>query len=132
MPVNYFRDKGVNDALTHAGNAIVLLIDLFISAHPPRFGHFVYHLLFGLSYILFSIIYTFSGGVNRDNEPFIYTVLDWKNQTLSTTIFAMLTLLFLIIMHFVLTALILIRLKVYGKIRLRNTTNGTDNSGYEI
>ncbi|XP_070500146.1 protein rolling stone-like [Chironomus tepperi] len=133
------KDKGLNDALTHAVNAILLTIDLFINAHPPRYCHFVQNLFFGLCYALFSVIYTFCGGLNRSNEPFIYSVLNWKYETSSATLFAFLTLIFLILMHCVLTSCIHLRIWIHKKLcdrklpkRANDDNGGINNTAYDV
>lgn len=128
------RDSGVNDALTHAGNAIVMLIDIFIHAHPPRFGHFVYPLAFGFFYgVIFVIPYIYLGGTNRDYSNYIYSVLDWQGDPKGALIFTLATFAFLIIMHFVLTSLGVSRLYLHKSIKLIKTkersTEG-DNHGF--
>lgn len=117
------RDKGLNDALTHGGNAIVFLVDVFVIAHPPRYGHFVYPLAFGIFYgFLFSLPYTLLGGTDRDFNNFIYSVLDWKNNTKSACIFALATIAFLIFMHFVLTFLASTRVYLHRRLQSRKAT----------
>ena len=127
----------MNDALTHAVNAILLFIDLFINSHPPRYCHIIQNLLFGLCYAIFSIIYTFCGGINRSKEPFIYSVLNWKYETPSAILFAFLTLIFLILIHCVLTSCIHLRIWIHKKICEREHTKGTNvyginNVAYEV
>ncbi|CAG9805098.1 unnamed protein product [Chironomus riparius] len=131
------KDKGLNDALTHAVNAISLFIDLFINAHPPRYCHFIQNLLFGLIYAIFSMIYTFCGGINRSEEPFIYSVLNWKYETSSAMLFAFLTLIFLIFIHCVLTACIHLRIWIHKKLcehpkRTNNNDYGINNVAYQV
>lgn len=117
------RDKGLNDALTHAGNAIVFLFDIFVNAHPPRYGHFVYPLAFGIFYgFIFSLPYTMLGGTDRDFNNFIYSVLDWKNNTKSAFIFALATIVFLTFMHFVLTFLASTRVYLHQRLLSRKAT----------
>lgn len=114
------RDKGLNDSLTHAGNAVFMLLDLFINAHPPRYGHFIYPLTFGAFYaFVFSLPYTLLGGTDRDLNNFIYSVLDWKSNTKGALTFAILTLVFLTIMHCVLSFLASMRVWIGGKIKTR-------------
>jgi hypothetical protein len=124
------RDKGLNDALTHAGNAIVFLIDIFINAHPPRYGHFVYSLCFGVFYgYIFSLIYTLLGGTDRDMQNFIYSVLDWKKHTSDAAVFATATIIFLVFMHFVLTFLATTRIYIHQKIKSRKALVQSSQSG---
>lgn len=126
------RDKGVNDSLTHAGNAIVFLADIFINAHPPRYGHFVYPLAFGVVYaFLFSLPYTLLGGTDRDYNNFIYSVLDWKNNTKAALTFAAATIVFLTFMHFFLTFLASTRVYLHRKLQSRKPavqSSATGNS----
>lgn len=129
------RDKGINDSLTHAGNAIVWFIDIFINAHPPRFGHFVYPLCFGVFYAyLFSLPYTLLGGTDRDLKNFIYSVLDWRNNSGAAFTFATATVTFLTIMHFVLTSLGCLRVYLHNwsrKISLANQRSDNDENNHQ-
>jgi membrane protein implicated in regulation of membrane protease activity len=133
------RDTDLNNALVHGGNAIVLFIDLFINAYPPSYGHFVYPMTLGIFYAyIFSTIYTFSGGTNVDSLNYIYTVLDWTNHTKKAFIFASLTLLFLIFVHFIVTSVV--HLRIYVKKRCASKSNdppsssirGTDNLSFDL
>lgn len=125
------RDKGLTDDLTHAGNAIVLFIDIFFNAHPPRFGHFVYPLGMGIVYsYLFSLPYTLLGGTDRDFNNFIYSVLDWTNDFNGALTFSLATMFFLIFMHFVLTILATARVLLYEKRKSRRIiVEATDITG---
>lgn len=131
------RDDGLNDSLTHGGNAIVNLIDLFVHAHPAYHGHVIYVFLGGAFYLLFSIIYTLAGGTDRDFKNYIYSVIDWKNNTRGALIFALSTIVFLSIMHFILTGLVALRIHVHKRFSERgegkrniNQNIPVDNLGY--
>lgn len=114
------RDKGVNDALTHAGNALVWFVDLFVIAHPPRFGHFVYPLGFGVFYAyLFSLPYTLLGGTDRDFHNFIYSVIDWRGKTTGALAFSFAIIVFLTVMHFVLNGFATLRIKIHQRLRMQ-------------
>lgn len=79
------RDAGLNDVLTHAGNSVILFMDTFIHARPPRYGHFIYPFSFGIVYLmLFSLPYQLFGGINRDFKNYIYPSLDWADNTKET------------------------------------------------
>lgn len=111
------RDKGFNDSLTHAGNAIMMIVDIYVRAHPPRYAHFVYPLSFGFFYgFLFSLPYTLLGGTDRDLKNFIYSVIDWTKHTKSALTFAFATIVFLVFMHFVLTFLATTRVYLHRRI----------------
>jgi hypothetical protein len=108
-------------------------VDIFVTAFPPRFGHVVYVILFGLFYCGFSVIYTVSGGTDRDYKNYIYSVLDWNQNTKGALTFAAATLVFLALMHFVITTLILLRIKFFNYMCKRNASceNSTDNLGFQ-
>lgn len=117
---------------------MVNFIDLFIHAHPGRFGHVIYVFTTGAFYILFSIVYTLAGGTDRDLKNYIYSVIDWKNHTFDAIVFALATITFLSIMHLILTALVSLRIYVYNRMcseqrggneRAANHTN-VDNLGF--
>lgn len=50
---------------THAFNVIVPVVDLFVIAHPPRYSQFFYVTFVGVSYGVFTIVYQFSGGLDK-------------------------------------------------------------------
>ena len=63
----------------HALNTIFAYLDLFVSATPIKFWHFVHPCAYSLLYIAFSLVYFWAGGRNPyDGNPAIYTgILDW-------------------------------------------------------
>ncbi|KAL3910137.1 MAG: hypothetical protein SGPRY_009169, partial [Prymnesium sp.] len=65
---------------THGSNFIVAFADLLLAGIPFRVGHMWVSLVFALAYVLFSLIYDVSGGMAGD-DPYIYEVLDWNNNT---------------------------------------------------
>lgn len=62
----------------HAVNSVYVLLNLFVTATPTRLLHFVYPVLFGVAYTLFSALYQLGGGTNIRGEPYIYRVTDWS------------------------------------------------------
>lgn len=131
------RDKGFTDATTHAGNAIMMIIDLYVRAHPPRYAHFVYPLGFGVLYaILFSLPYTLLGGTDRDLNNFIYSVIDWTKHPKSALVFAFGTIVFLVIIHFLETFLATTRCYLHRRIyrnnfTTQNSVSGGNNQGFD-
>lgn len=115
------RDAGLNDALTHAGNSIILFADTFIHARPPRYGHFIYPLSFGIIYILvFSLPYQLLGGLNRDYKNYIYPSLDWINNTKTAVRSAILLNSSFVIIHLVITFSIVVRIYLHSKCKSPN------------
>jgi hypothetical protein len=54
----------VLDVMLHAGNSVVMFVELIFSAHPSRLFHIFQPLLFALAYLLFSVTYYFAGGLD--------------------------------------------------------------------
>ncbi|XP_061388702.1 protein rolling stone-like, partial [Musca vetustissima] len=48
----------------HGFNSILMVLDHMLVAFPTRLMHFVYPLILGLIYAIFSLIYYFAGGVD--------------------------------------------------------------------
>ena len=49
----------------HGLNSVSFLIDIFVSSRPVRIHHFYFAVLFGIYYMLFSIVYWQAGGTGR-------------------------------------------------------------------
>ena len=83
------KETGMNNILSHAGNAIVFVIDALVNAHPPRYGHFVYPMMFAMTYtFFFSLPFTLLGGTGRTYNNFIYPALDWRKKIWSALSFS--------------------------------------------
>ena len=65
------------DFTVHACNSIYILIDFFITAMPIRLLHFWYSILYGLLYVVFSLIYLGAGGTDKAGNNYIYSILDF-------------------------------------------------------
>jgi hypothetical protein len=83
-----YRDEhnSLNNYLVHATNSLVLIVDLLIVAYPHRMSHCVYPMTCGAVYMLFTIVYTFLGGLDKDGGNYVYPILDWKNKPQMSTI----------------------------------------------
>jgi hypothetical protein len=49
----------------HANNSVLMMIDLFVVAHPIRLLHCCYPIVFGICYAVFSVIYYAAGGISK-------------------------------------------------------------------
>ncbi|XP_026462550.1 protein rolling stone-like [Ctenocephalides felis] len=78
-------EEGFNvvTVMVHIVNSVVMIIDLFLVAHPVRLLHMHWSLMFAILYLTFSWIYYCAGGLSRKMEPFIYTALDWRKPGIS-------------------------------------------------
>ncbi|CAB3256388.1 unnamed protein product [Arctia plantaginis] len=101
--VNYAPNP-VLDVMLHGVNSVVMLIELFCSAHPSRLMHVMQPLWFAGAYMLFTIIYYFAGGQDPWGNPFIYPVVDWSKPE-QTLVVITLTALFLALMHLIVVGL---------------------------
>ncbi|XP_062130307.1 LOW QUALITY PROTEIN: protein rolling stone-like [Drosophila sulfurigaster albostrigata] len=74
---------GLYNLWAHAFNSVCMLIDCFVIAFPTRLMHFIYPLVIGLTYGIFSLIYYFAGGTDYGGNHFIYFILDWERPGLA-------------------------------------------------
>ncbi|XP_063439334.1 uncharacterized protein LOC134720774 [Mytilus trossulus] len=95
---------------THALNIVYVIINFFMTGIPVRFYHFLHPIVFGIIYIVFSIIYEVSGGTNHQNKSHIYSVLDWSDTVHTAMIALLIVFVAIPICHFTLFLLHLIRL----------------------
>ncbi|XP_072941996.1 protein rolling stone-like [Epargyreus clarus] len=66
------------DLATHGFNSCIAVAEVLISRTPVRFLHVYQPLGVGLWYAAFSGIYYAAGGTDREGNPFIYDILDWR------------------------------------------------------
>lgn len=111
-------DTDLNTFLTHAGNSIVLLLDVFINAYPARFGHFVYPMGLQIFYFFgFNLPYTLLGGVNEKNDNCVYDFVDWINRPNEALMNSLKFVMAAAVMQLSITALIKTRAFVARKIK---------------
>jgi len=66
--------------LIHGFNSISCLIDMFIVKRDLKFWHLWFALAYGISYMIFSIVYWAVGGTDPNGNPYIYPILDWDGN----------------------------------------------------
>ncbi|XP_061390127.1 protein rolling stone-like [Musca vetustissima] len=98
----------------HGFNSILMVLDHMLVAFPTRLMHFVYPLILGLIYAIFSLIYYFAGGVDPSGNPYIYEILDWSSPGWATAI-TFGCILLVIIFSFLLFCLYKLRRWIYNK-----------------
>ncbi|KAG5677933.1 hypothetical protein PVAND_007647 [Polypedilum vanderplanki] len=91
----------------------MLIFDLFIIQHPYRFSHMIYPMFCGLVYVIFTIIYTFLGGVDKYGENYVYPILNWKEKPISSIIVGTVSIICLGIMHMLICFIHTMRNKLY-------------------
>lgn len=57
-------------------------MDLCVRATPIRLLHAVYSILYLLTYLVFAVIYTETGGKNMNGDNFIYRPMDWSDASI--------------------------------------------------
>ncbi|XP_032230605.1 protein rolling stone isoform X2 [Nematostella vectensis] len=68
------------DVSTHALNTVFMILELVLSKLPIRLLHCIYPLVFGLCYMIFTVVYWAAGGTNANNKPYIYSIVDYKDS----------------------------------------------------
>jgi len=84
----------VVDYFTHGYVAIAMLTDFVLSKQPYYSLHAVYYLLFGFSYIMFTLFLFVNAGclsdancdVDGNGNPYVYSVLDWRDPQAAATV----------------------------------------------
>ncbi|KAL1492820.1 hypothetical protein ABEB36_011002 [Hypothenemus hampei] len=74
--------------IVHGLNSIITIIDLCVVCHPIKIFHFIYPLLFALSYTIFTIIFYIAGGTTKTGSRYIYPILKWDQPGKTTGICA--------------------------------------------
>ncbi|XP_053612184.1 protein rolling stone-like [Plodia interpunctella] len=67
------------DVAVHGLNSVVMFVLVVTSAQPTRLLHMYHPLGFSLVFFLFTLFYYLAGGVDVKQNPFVYSVLDWRH-----------------------------------------------------
>ena len=103
----------IHDLNVHAFNTLQILIDIAIVARPVRLLHALYPLLYGIIYVIFSIIYWSQDKVNNVLYP---NILDWNKPGTTILFMILLTLIGLPVLQLILFGLYRLRLHVYKRL----------------
>ncbi|XP_034834751.1 protein rolling stone-like [Maniola hyperantus] len=95
--INYAPNP-ILDIMLHGVNSGLMFVELVLSAHPSRLLHVMQPLYFSLAYLLFTVAYYISGGLDPWGNAFIYPVINWA-KPIQTLVVVTLTALFLALMH---------------------------------
>ncbi len=94
----------------HMLNGIIGFLDTWITGVPFRILHFVYGVMFGSAYVVFSGLYFAGGGTDVENKHYIYPVLDYGNNPgLAAGVAVGCGLVFTIALHFTFYFMFLVR-----------------------
>ncbi|PZC75543.1 hypothetical protein B5X24_HaOG205970 [Helicoverpa armigera] len=94
----------VLDVFIHGINSVLMFFLLATARHPHRLMHFYIPVLFGIIYMIFSIIYYFAGGLSPFGTNWIYPMLDWSKPG-ETVLMVVGTAILIIVIHLIVTAM---------------------------
>lgn len=100
--------------MLHLINSVLILVDLIIVGVPLRFKHFWRPLSCVLIYSVFTFIYYWAGGLDKNGYHFIYKILNWQKPG-KTVLVCLGGFVFITIVHCVLCAMALLRAYVRTK-----------------
>ena len=100
-----------SDVAFHLLNSVFMLTETCLSAVPVRLLHVVYAELYGVLYLIFTVVYWRSGATNIIGDNFIYPVLDYENKPYATAVF---------IIVYALAGLPASQLIIFGLFKLRH------------
>ncbi|XP_026759113.1 protein rolling stone-like [Galleria mellonella] len=110
------HDINALNLLVHGGNSLLMVCELFVTAHPLRAAHALYGSAVGLAYGVFSAIYWALGGTDRFNLPAIYPSLNWDKPGPAFGFVAVCAMV-LMFVHGCATCLVALRLRLAARLR---------------
>lgn len=78
------------DVAFHLLNSVFMLTETCVSAIPVRLFHVVYAILYGVIYLVFTVVYWLNGGTNTSGDNYIYPILDYKSEPYAATVLVIL------------------------------------------
>jgi len=94
-------ETSIIDVWIHAGNSLGMLLEIIVARYTYRAFHFVYPILVGLIYLIFTLIYYYAGGVDSKGNNYIYSILNWGEKPLSAAIVVLGVMFLLIFLHII-------------------------------
>ncbi|XP_018569580.1 protein rolling stone-like isoform X2 [Anoplophora glabripennis] len=107
----------------------ILAPDLLIIGHPIRILHFVYPLMFGVSYAIFSVAYYYYD-INRGGSGYVYFILDW-NKPLPAFLVVLGVALLIVFLHLFSFIIHTLKLLLHNRLypeSAKSTTNKTQST----
>ncbi|KAK5639066.1 hypothetical protein RI129_011558 [Pyrocoelia pectoralis] len=100
--------------IVHVFNSVIMMVELCLAMHPVRLIHFYWSFIFGCLYVIFTVIYYFSGGTGKNNSPAIYPILNWSKAE-KTTVVCVIVCLFVVFLHVVTYCIFKLRKTIHKK-----------------
>ncbi|XP_014773737.1 protein rolling stone [Octopus bimaculoides] len=111
------------NVMEHALNSIYILLNIFITAKPFRIYHVWQDIIAFLIYIIFSLIYFFSGGTTTKNTRVIYFFTDWNHPSVAIPFILLLLFVGLPLVHTILFFLYKLRLYIIHRMNTQDENN---------
>ncbi|XP_076165028.1 protein rolling stone isoform X2 [Ptiloglossa arizonensis] len=112
--------------MLHVCNSILMIIDFCVTNIPFRLKNFWWCLTIVFGYTIFSLIYFFAGGLDKNGYHYIYKILDWK-KPVQATLVCLGEAVFITVLYSVVCLLEQIKHRVYVKIGIKSIIE-TQNS----
>lgn len=61
-------------------NTVFILVETLLGTVPVRLFHVIYPMLFSIVYVMFTVVYWASQGMNTLGQPYIYSALDYSGH----------------------------------------------------
>ncbi|XP_062569332.1 protein rolling stone-like [Saccostrea cucullata] len=103
---------GLFNLQLHGINTVLTGIELFLTAIPYRLYHYIYTLMYGLAYLIFSAIFYAAG----NTDPIYRGVLDWSKPGQTAVFILLLGFVFMPILQAFLFFIYKLRLLIYKEI----------------
>ncbi|KAF2897143.1 hypothetical protein ILUMI_09032 [Ignelater luminosus] len=97
----------------HIWNSSLLLMDFFIVAVPVRILHVYFSVVIGVVYSIFSYVYYAAGGKRSDGKPYVYKLLNWKDNPFKAAVMCLAAICFLLVMRVFMFGLFRLRVWIY-------------------
>ena len=81
---------GELDVTFHLLNSVFMVIETCVSSIPVRLYHVVYAMLYGVLYLVFTVVYWLLGGSDPAGNRYIYPILDYESEPSAAAILVVL------------------------------------------
>ena len=100
----------------HIINSLICIIDIFISNRPWKFMHFIWPLIFGIGYVILTLL-CWKMGI----ETIYDEILDWRNEPCKAIVTILILIISLPLIHLFWMGLAKLRWQIHQKIQEKKT-----------
>ena len=100
----------------HIINSLICIIDIFISNRPWKFMHFIWPLIFGIGYVILTLL-CWKMGI----ETIYDEILDWRNEPCKAIVTILVLIISLPLIHLFWMGLAKLRWQIHKKIQEKKT-----------